>query len=66
MNDSLAPIKRGRGTDLLLAHCDALTRVEDIGPSALRRLEQELGADLARLLVVALAGRRRRRTELAA
>ena len=66
MNDALAPINGGRGSDLLLAHCSALTRVDAIRPPAFRRLEQEVGGDLARLLVVALAGRRSRRTELAA
>jgi hypothetical protein len=42
-----------RGAGLLLAHCSA---VSDERPSAYSRLEQQLGGELARLLVVALSG----------
>ena len=47
-----------RGAQLLIEHCTALTRAADSRPPAYRRLEEELGNDLARLLVVALAARR--------
>ena len=40
-----------RGSDLLLVHCAA---VASDGPTAYSRLEQELGGELARLLVFAL------------
>jgi hypothetical protein len=50
-----------RGAELLLEHCTALTRVPDSRPPAFHRLEQELGNDLARRLVVALASRRSER-----
>ena len=43
-----------RGEDLLMAHCSALESEERIPVAA--RLERLIGADLARLLVVALAG----------
>ena len=42
-----------RGSDLLLVHCAA---VASDGPTAYNRLEQELGGELARLLVYALVG----------
>jgi hypothetical protein len=60
MNDTLARIDRGRGSDLLLQHCAALTRVDAVRQPAYHRLEEELGGDLARMLVAALAGRRPR------
>ncbi len=47
-----------RGAGLLLAHCAA---VVDDRPSAYQRLEQELGGELARLLVFALVGPQGRR-----
>jgi len=47
-----------RGSELLLEHCSALTRESDSRPPAFLRLEAELGGDLARLLVGALATRR--------
>ena len=48
-----------RGAGLLLAHCAV---VADERPSAVRRgSRQQLGGDLARLLVVALAGPQGRR-----
>ena len=52
---------RARGADLLLAHCCLLGRLEDTRPPVSARLEQELGPELARLLLHALAlGQRRR------
>ena len=45
-----------RGPELLLEHCSALERLEQARPSPVARLEQVLGARLARLLVTALAG----------
>jgi hypothetical protein len=49
----------GRGSELLLEHCAALADVDR--PPAYRRLEQLVGGELARLLVVALASRGRDR-----
>jgi hypothetical protein len=66
MDDALAPIDGGRGPALLLEHCTALTRLEDVRPPAYNRLEHALGDELARFLVVALAGPRRERVRLAA
>ena len=50
----------GRGYELLLEHCAVLDLKADPRPPALLRLEQELGGELARLLVGALAARRGR------
>ncbi|MFL5955113.1 MAG: hypothetical protein ACJ76I_13510 [Gaiellaceae bacterium] len=47
-----------RGAGLLLVHCAAIA---DERPSAYARLEQQLGRELARLLVVGLAGPQGRR-----
>jgi hypothetical protein len=47
-----------RGYALLLEHCIALAPVARPRPSAFLRLEQELGGELARMLVLALARRR--------
>jgi hypothetical protein len=66
MPDRVLPARGGRGADLLLAHCDALTRVDDARPPVSERLEELVGSDLARLLVGALAGRRAREVEFAA
>ena len=49
-----------RGYKLLLEHCAVLDLTGDARPPALLRLEQELGGELARLLVGALAARRGR------
>jgi hypothetical protein len=56
-----APPRRtkGRGPELLLAHCAALTRPDDAPPAAAARLEAQLGGRLSRLLVAALAPKRR-------
>jgi hypothetical protein len=48
-----------RGASRLLAHCARLAGAVD-GPSARTRLEGELGLELARLLVDALASGPRR------
>jgi hypothetical protein len=47
-----------RGYELLLEHCAALTRVGTARAPAFERLEAQLGGDLTRLLLVALAKRR--------
>jgi hypothetical protein len=49
-----------RGYELLLEHCTVLDLPADPRPPAFLRLEQELGGELARLLVGALAARRGR------
>ncbi len=59
MKDFAAPRTAERGDALLLRHCDALTRAER--PCAYSRLELIVGADLARMLVTALAPRGRDR-----
>jgi hypothetical protein len=46
---------RGRGSDLLLEHCAAFDRLDEVRTPAVERLELELGGDLTRLLVSALA-----------
>jgi len=51
-----------RGAELLLEHCAPLTDADLSRPSALLRLEEALGGELARLLVGALATRRGART----
>jgi hypothetical protein len=50
-----------RGYELLLEHCNALAPPGEPRPPAFLRLEQALGGELARLLVGALAARRRDR-----
>ena len=47
-----------RGSELLLEHCAALTRPSSRRAPAFERLEEALGGDLTRLLLVALARRR--------
>jgi hypothetical protein len=49
-----------RGASRLLAHCARLSRSGDDRPSARARVEAELGLELARLLVDALASGPRR------
>lgn len=46
-----------RGYELLLEHCTSLTPIATPRTPAFRRLEEAVGGDLARLLVVALATR---------
>jgi hypothetical protein len=53
-----SPPQGERGYELLLEHCAVLTRVSSARTPAFERLEQALGGDLTRLLVVALARRR--------
>jgi hypothetical protein len=47
-----------RGSELLLEDCAVLSRVFSSRTPAVERLEQALGGELTRLLVVALARRR--------
>ena len=49
------------GSDRLLAHCSALSRLDQTRPSAFQRLEDEVGDDLARLLLAALTPRQPQR-----
>ncbi|TML04245.1 MAG: hypothetical protein E6G36_06740 [Actinobacteria bacterium] len=53
-----------RGYVLLLEHCAALTRVSPARTPAFERLEEALGGDLTRLLLVALARRRAARVSI--
>jgi hypothetical protein len=53
-----------RGYELLLEHCAALTRVSSARTPAFVRLEETLGGDLTRLLVVALARHRAARVRV--
>ncbi len=62
MHDN-APLS-GRGDELLLEHCAALTRASTARTPAFVRLEETLGGDLTRLLVVALARRRAARVRV--
>jgi hypothetical protein len=57
MTDAAAPIRGGRGSDLLLLHCTALTGGAG-RPPAYCRLEKLVGGELARMLIAALSGRR--------
>ena len=57
MYDASSP-QDERGSALLLEHCAVLTRISTARRPAFERLEQTLGDELTRLLVVAL-GRRR-------
>ncbi len=57
--DALVPRGRGRGAALLLEHCAALARLDDLRPSPLERLEAAVGGDLAHVLVRALSFDRR-------
>ena len=45
-----------RGSELLLAHCEALDILDDVRPSSFERLMDSIGGKLAKLLVFALAG----------
>jgi hypothetical protein len=53
-----SPPQGERGYELLLVHCAAITRVSSARTPAFERLEQALGGELTRLLVVALARHR--------
>jgi hypothetical protein len=56
--NSASPRHGERGYELLLEHCAALTRTPSTRTPAFERLEEALGGELTRLLVVALARRR--------
>ena len=66
MSHTVMPTGGGRGVELLLAHCDALTRLDGARKPAIERLERRVGRDLAHLLVSALAARTPRCVDLAA
>jgi hypothetical protein len=53
-----------RGYELLLEHCAALTRTDSARTPAFDRLEEALGGELTRLLVVALARHRAARVTI--
>jgi hypothetical protein len=56
------PPPTGEGAaERLLAHCAALQRLQETRLPAYRRLERDVGDDLARFLVGALAAHRRER-----
>ena len=57
MEDASLP-QGERGFELLLEHCAALTRASTARTPAFDRLEEALGGQLSRLLVVALARHR--------
>jgi hypothetical protein len=52
-----------RGLNLILEHCARLNAFEHGRPSAVLRLEQLVGDELARLLLTALAGDHRGRPQ---
>ena len=56
-----APHQTSRGLALILEHCARLNGVEHGPPTAMLRLNQAIGAELARLLLSALAGDHRAR-----
>jgi hypothetical protein len=51
-----APHQTSRGLALILEHCARLNGIEDGRPTAVLRLNQAVGDELARLLLRALAG----------
>jgi hypothetical protein len=57
MTDAAAPIRGGRGSDLLLMHCTALSGGSE-RPPAHHRLEELVGGELARMRIAALSARR--------
>jgi hypothetical protein len=59
-----SPQQSERGYELLLEHCAAMTRASSARTPAFARLEETLGGDLTRLLVVALARRRAARVRV--
>jgi hypothetical protein len=63
MHDA-SPPQGERGYELLLEHCAALTRVPSVRTPAFDRLEEALGGELTRLLVVALARHRAARVRV--
>ena len=63
MFDASSP-NGGRGYELLLEHCAVLTRATSARTPAFERLEETLGGELTRLLVVALARQRAARVRV--
>jgi hypothetical protein len=59
-----SPPQSERSHEPLLEHCSALTRVSSARTPAFARLEETLGGDLTRLLVVALGRRRAARVRV--
>ena len=57
-----APTTAARGAQLLLAHCAAVNLGDGGRTPVLDRLREQLGPDLTRLLLVALAGDHRMRS----
>src|SRR5436309_9189134 len=53
MSHTVMPTGGGRGVELLLAHCDALTRLEGGRKPAMERLGRRVGSAVAQLLVSA-------------
>jgi hypothetical protein len=58
------PPQSERGAELLLEQCAVSTRDSSVRPPAFVRLEEELGGELTRLLVDALARRRAARVRV--
>ena len=56
MNSAAQPQMGARGPALLKRHCDAVAHVTADRASAIHRLEDRIGFDLAHMLVGALAG----------
>jgi hypothetical protein len=56
-----APPQQIRGVALILEHCARLNGVEHANPTAVLRLHQAIGDELARLLLSALVGDHRAR-----
>ena len=63
MHDN-AHLQSERGYELLLEHCAVLSSVSSTRTPAFARLEEALGGELTRLLVVALARRRAARVRV--
>jgi hypothetical protein len=62
--DGASPQQSERGYELLLEHCAALTPVSSARTPAFARLEETLGGELTRRLVVALARHRAARVRV--
>jgi hypothetical protein len=56
-----APHQNSRGLALILEHCARLNGIEHGRPTAVIRLNQAIGDELARLLLAALVGDHRAR-----
>ena len=54
--------QKNRGPELLLAHCTAVAGDERARTPVVARLEERMGVQLTRLLLVALAGDHRMRS----